>query len=114
VRLAARAASMSTVRKALFPARVRPLRRFPALSSRPGHTAAQLHKWPAVGKNVPTSGLISLRIASAVRRWTPGIVSSRASAGSKGAIRASISLVRAAIASSRKSILLRIWPTRNA
>src|SRR5438093_6588014 len=62
---------MRLVRSHLLPFRVFPLRRFPALSSLPGHMPAQLARWPAVG-NTAMSVPISARMVSAVRRWTPG------------------------------------------
>ena len=59
-----------------LPLVVRPVRRLPALWLLPGHTPAQLARWPAVG-NCAMSAPISATITSAARRPTPGIVTSR-------------------------------------
>ena len=58
--------------------RVRPFSRLPALSWLPGQRPAQEAACPAVGNRV-MSQPSSATITSAVRRATPGIVSSRAS-----------------------------------
>ncbi len=100
VRAADSAASVSAVRSHGFPFRVVPGRCFPALSLFPGHTPAQLARWPAVGKAV-MSAPISAMITSAVRLFTPWIVSSRASSSANGPISSSIRVPIASIASSR-------------
>src|SRR5262249_26550237 len=55
-----------------LPLVVRPLRRFPALWSLPGHRPAQLARWPAVG-NAAMSVPSSATITSAAPLPRPGI-----------------------------------------
>ena len=59
-------------------------------------------------------GPISARITSAVRRGTPGIVHNSSTAGSKGAMRASIASESRSICSTRKSRWARIAPISGA
>lgn len=82
---AAHPACTRACRSHRFPRRVRPVRRFPALSLLPGHIPAQLAHRPAVG-NGSTVGPISASSTSAVCFWIPGIVVSRFSASTSGAV----------------------------
>jgi hypothetical protein len=94
-RLASAAASMRAVRSHRLPFRVSPDLCLLALSIFPGHRAAQLARWAAVGKalmSTPTSAMIT----AAVRRLMPGMLSSRVSWSAKGDRRLSISALRVA------------------
>src|SRR5437879_9378031 len=79
---------MSAPRSQRFPLRILPDRCLPALSLLPGQRPAQLARCPAVG-NTPMSTPISAMRTSAVRLFTPGIVSRRLTSSAKGAITSS-------------------------
>lgn len=72
-----------------LPLRVRPEARLPADSWLPGHIPAHEARWRADGNRL-ISDPISASSVSAVRRPIPGIVTSRAIAGSSSASRRSI------------------------
>src|SRR5437660_10007879 len=74
---------MSAPRSHRFPLRVLPDRCFPALSLLPGQRPAPLARCPAVG-NTPMSTPISAMRTSAVRLFTPGIVSRRLTSAARG------------------------------
>lgn len=108
---AAHAASTRAPRSRGFPRPVRPLLRFPALSSFPGHILAQEARWCALGKRL-MSVPISARISSPVLGPTPGSVPRRLSSPSKGRMHSAISASSLAISWSRKSTCLN-WVSRS-
>ena len=73
--MADQAACTMPVRSQRLPCPMVPEKRLPALSLLPGASLAQLTKWAAVGKRL-MSAPISASNISAVRRLTPGMVSS--------------------------------------
>src|SRR4029453_6177254 len=84
---------MRVARRYRLPLRVLPLWRLPALSLWPGHMAAQLHRWPAVGKR-RMSAPVSATMLLALVRFPPGMGPGAPPTGSNGASRRSISAVR--------------------
>src|SRR6266849_1481115 len=91
---------MSAPRSHRLPLRVFPDLCFPALSLLPGHRPAQLARCAAVG-NTPISTPISAMSTSAVRLFTPGIVSRRLTSSAKGAMTSAMCVLSVSITSSR-------------
>jgi hypothetical protein len=77
----------------------------------PGHSPAHEARWRALGKRVrstPTSATST----SAVRRPTPGMLCTRATATSKGRTRSAISALTRSRLASRKSMWASCWAIR--